>query len=264
MNNKINFFKKYNKVIFFIILTFCFIKNMQSSVYVYAEGLPYLDIVKEATTPQENSFAVKQLLLLSVLTLIPSLLLMLTPFVRIGIVFSIMRQSLGLSQSPPNQVLLAISLFMTIIAMSPTLSKLNTEAIQPYMNDEITIEQALDSGNKTIREYMFSKVGESELSMFINLDAEMNSTEIPKTYSEVSNTLLFPAYMVTEIKAGIFIGIIISIVFTLIDLATASILMGIQMMMLSPQVISVVFKMMLFIFVNGFELIIQATMLSLK
>lgn len=254
--------KKINKNYALCILTALVFFNFQSSVF--AEGLPYIDIVKEATTPQENSFAVKQLLMLSILTLIPSLILMLTPFVRISIVFSIMRQSLGLNQSPPNQSLLAISLFMTIIAMTPTLSKLNEETFKPYLNDKITVEQAIETGNSTIREYMFSHVGEKELSLFINLDAQMNDKEIPETYREVSNTILFPAYMISEIKAGIFIGIIISILFTAIDLATATLLMGMQMMMLSPQTISVVFKLMLFIFANGFEVIIQAIMLSLN
>lgn len=250
--------KKYILCFLMVILFF----NLQSSVY--AEGLPYIDIVKEASTPQENSFAVKQLIMLSVLTLIPSLILMLTPFVRISIVFSIMRQSLGLNQSPPNQVLLAISLFMTLIAMTPTLSKLNEESFKPYLNDKISIETAIETGNGAIREYMFKNVGESELSLFINLDSKMNDREIPETYADVSNTVLFPAYMVSEIKSGIFIGVVISIIFAFIDLGTATLLMGMQMMMLSPQTISVVFKLMLFIFANGFETIIQAIMLTLK
>lgn len=232
--------------------------------FSFAEGLPYVDVIKEASTPQENAFAVKQLVLLTVLTLIPSLVLMLTPFVRISIVLSIMRQSLGLNQSPPNQVLLALALFMTIIVMSPTITKVNNDAIKPYMEDKVTIEQAIETGNLAIREHMFKQVGESELSLFINLNAKANNQEIPKKFADVPNTVLFPAYMVSEVKSGIFIGIVVSIAFVLIDLATASVLNGMQMMMLSPQVISVVFKMMLFIFANGFDIIIQATMLSIK
>lgn len=244
---------------FIFLLSFIAIPNLS-----FAEGLPYVDVIKEASTPKENAFAVKQLVLLTVLTLIPSLILMLTPFVRISIVLSIMRQSLGLNQSPPNQVLLALALFMTIIVMSPTITKINDEAIKPYMEDKLTVEQAIETGNLAIREHMFKQVGESELSLFINLNARVNNDKIPEKYSDVPNTVLFPAYMVSEVKSGIFIGIVVSIAFVLIDLATASVLNGMQMMMLSPQVISVVFKMMLFIFANGFETIIQATMLSIK
>lgn len=260
MLNFIKFTKNNKKIITSIfLLTLIAFPNLS-----FAEGLPYIDVIKEASTPQENAFAVKQLVLLTILTLIPSLILMLTPFVRISIVLSIMRQSLGLNQSPPNQVLLALAMFMTIIVMSPTITQVSNEAVKPYMEDKITIEQAIEKGNLSIREHMFKQVGESELSLFINLNARANKQETPKTYSDVPNTVLFPAYMVSEVKAGIFIGIVISIAFVLIDLATASVLNGMQMMMLSPQVISVVFKMMLFIFANGFETIIQATMMSIK
>ena len=249
------------KIFFALVLAFCIFMKPSNS---FAEGLPYLDIIGEASTPQENAFAVKQLVLLTILTLIPSIILMLTPFVRISIVLSIMRQSLGLNQSPPNQVLLALSLFMTIIAMTPTITKINSESIEPYMNNKISIEQAIENANAPIREHMFKQVGKDELSLFINLNSKMANAETPKKYADVPNTVLYPAYMVSEIKTGIFIGIIVSIAFVLVDLATSSILMGMQMMMLSPQVISIVFKLMLFIFANGFEVIIQATMLSIK
>ena len=260
MENKIGIFNK-NKAIIIMILTAVII---HAKINSFAEGLPYLDVVKEASTPQENSLAVKQLLLLSVLTLIPSIILMLTPFVRISIIFSIMRQSLGLNQSPSNQVLLAISLFMTIIAMTPTISKLTDESFKPYLEDKITVEQAIDKANLVVREHMFKNVGESELALFINLDSEINGKETPEKYSDVSNTVLFPAYMISEVKAGIFIGTIVAILFVLVDLGTASFLMALQMMMLSPQTVSVVLKLMLFIFANGFEVIIRAVMLSLK
>lgn len=246
---------------FFAALTILFIMVPGKS---YAEGLPYLNIVKEASTPTENAFAVKQILILTVLTLIPSIVLMLTPFVRITIVLSIMRQSLGLNQTPPNQALLALALFMSLISMSPMVSEINEKAIEPYMNDKITIEQAINEANTPIREYMFKQVGKSELSLFINLDTHVTGDKAPKTYADIPNKVLFPAYMTSEIKKGLFIGIIVSISFVVIDLATSAILQGMNMMMLSPMVISGIFKLLLFIFANGFELIIQATMLSIK
>lgn len=247
--------------IIFTLLTFLLIIVPSKS---YAEGLPYLDLVKEASTPAENAFAVKQILLLTVLTLIPSIVLMLTPYVRITIVLSIMRQSLGLNQTPPNQALLALALFMSLIAMSPLMSKINENAIEPYMNDKITIEQALSEANLPIREYMFKQVGKSELSLFINLNTRVTGDKAPEKYADIPNKVLYPAYMTSEIKKGLFIGIIVSIAFVVIDLATSAILQGMNMMMLSPMVISGVFKLLLFIFANGFELIIQATMLSIK
>lgn len=229
-----------------------------------AEGLPYINFIEEAKTPTENAFAVKQLLLLTTLTLIPSLILMLTPFVRISIVLSIMRQSLGLNQSPPNQVLLTLALLMSLMAMGPTISTINNDALKPYMEDKITIETALSNANKPIRDYMFKQVDKEELSLFLNLNKNINNEPIPKKYKDIPNTVLFPAYIIHEIKTGIFIGIIISIAFVIIDLATASVLLGMGMMMISPATISVIFKMMLFIFANGFEFIIQATMLTIK
>lgn len=256
-------FKKINPRVFKI-LTLVALLLIIAPNNIYAEGLPYLDVVKEANTKTENAFAVKQILLLTVLTLIPSIILMLTPYVRITIVLSIMRQSLGLNQTPPNQALLALALFMSLISMSPMISEINENAIEPYMNDKITVEQAISEANTPIREFMFKQVGESELSLFINLDTRVTGNAKPKTYADIPNKVLFPAFMTSEIKKGLFIGIIVSISFVVIDLATSAILQGMNMMMLSPMVISGIFKLLLFVFANGFELIIQATMLSIK
>lgn len=257
MRKKYNF-KKINIFLAFLFFIVIIPKN------TYAEGLPYLDIVKEASNPTENAFAVKQLLTLSILTLIPSLVLMLTPFVRISIVLSLMRQALGLNSTPSNQALLTLALFMSLISMSPMISEINTNAIEPYLNNKINIEQAVKNADKPIREYMFKQVDNSELSLFINLNAKKSNEKIPKTYSDIPNKVLYPAYMVGEIKKGLFIGIIVSVSFVMIDLATSAILQGMNMMMLSPMVVSGIFKLLLFIFANGFELIIQATMLSIK
>lgn len=260
MNKQKAFFIKNIPVVFLLITVFFISRPITG----FAEGLPYLDVVKEATTPTENAFAVKQLILLTVLTLIPSIVLMLTPFVRISIVLSIMRQSLGLNQAPPNQALLALALFMSLISMSPVISKINTDAFKPYMNNEISVEEALSKANTPVREYMFRQVDNSELSLFINLNAKASGEKMPEKYSDIPNKVLYPAYMVGEIKKGLFIGIIVSIAFVVIDLATSAILQSMNMMMLSPMVVSGIFKLLLFIFANGFELIIQATMLSIK
>lgn len=250
------------KYVFFLIaVLFLTYKQTQPS---FAEGLPYVDFVKEASTPTENALAVKQLLILSVFTLIPSIILTLTPFVRFSIILSMLRQSLGLNQTPPNQVLLALALFMSITVMSGVFSEVNDQAIKPYMNNEINIKKAMDNASKPVREYMFKQVGESELSLFINLNKKINNDPIPKTYRDIPNKVLFPAYLVSEIKQGLFIGVIISIIFVCIDLATSAILQAMGMMMLSPMVISGIFKLILFIFAYGFELVIQASMLSIK
>ena len=255
--------KKHKAKIIVCFIAALFIIGIHTNVSC-AEGLPYLDFVKEAGTPTENALAVKQLLLLSVFTLIPSIILTLTPFVRFSIVLSMLRQALGLNQTPPNQVLLALALFMSVTVMSGVFTEINDKAIKPYMNNEISIEQAIKNTNEPVREYMFKQVGDSELSLFINLNKKINNEPTPKTYRDIPNKVLFPAYLVGEVKQGLFIGVIISIVFVCIDLATSAILQAMGMMMLSPMVVSGIFKLILFIFAYGFELVIQASMLSIK
>ena len=255
--------KKHISLMLILLLIFV----MFSEVDVFAEpltsnNLPYLNFVNEASTPQENVFDLKTFLIFTVLTLVPSILITITPFVRIIIVLSIMRQSLGLQQSPPNQVLVSLALFLTILSMSPVIKNVNDKSIQPYLNNKISIEEAFDNANKPIREFMFKQVGDSELALFLNLNSEINHTETPKYYKDFPNSVLVPSFMVSEIKKGVFIGVLMSIAFVVIDLTTASVLMGMGMMMISPLTISFIFKILLFVMVNGFDLIIQATMYS--
>ncbi|MBQ3423254.1 MAG: flagellar type III secretion system pore protein FliP [Romboutsia sp.] len=229
-----------------------------------SSNLPYFDFIKESSTPEENVFAVKTFLIFTVLSLAPSILITITPFVRIIIVLSIMRQSLGLQQTPPNQVLVSLALFLTLISISPIISEVNDNSIKPYLESKITIEEAFNNANKPLREFMFNQVGDTELALFINLHSDINNVEAPEYYKDVPNTVLIPAFMVSEVKKGVFIGVLISIAFIVIDLATASVLMGMGMMMVSPMVVSFIFKVLLFVMVNGFDLIIQTTMYSFK
>ncbi len=262
MKNLITFIRK-NKSIAIFTTAFIFF-SINKSFAAETGGLPYVDFIQSADTPQENALAVKQLLLLSVLTLLPTILLTLTPFVRFSIILSMLRQALGLNQTPPNQVLLVLALFMSLTTMSGVFSEINENAIKPYMNDQINIEQAFENTNKPIREYMFKQVGESELSLFLNLNKKINDVPIPKTYAGIPNEVLFPAYLVNEVKQGLFIGVIISIAFVGIDLATSAVLQAMGMMMLSPMIISSILKLILFIFAYGFELVIQTSVLSIK
>lgn len=255
--------KSRRKQIFISLLTIVFFICLnKTNIHAEPSNLPYFEFVTEASSPEENVFAVKTFLMFTVLTLAPSILITVTPFVRIIIVLSIMRQSLGLQQTPPNQVLISLALFLTLIGVSPMMNEVNNKAIKPYLENKISIEQAFDNANTPLRDFMFKQVGDGELSLFINLNSHINGTEPPEYYKDVPNTVLIPAFMVSEMKKGIFIGVLVSVAFIVIDLATASVLMGMGMMMVSPMIISFIFKVLLFVIVNGFDLIIQATMYS--
>jgi flagellar biosynthetic protein FliP len=224
-----------------------------------AINLPTLSLgVKDAANPAEVSTALQVLFVLTILSVAPAILLMTTAFTRIIIVLSFVRQAMGTQSTPPNQVLLGLALFLTFFIMAPTINTINTQALQPYMQEKITQQQALERSVGVMREFMFSQVQESELQLFIDITKE----EQPADKKEVSTMILIPAFMLSELKRSFQMGFMIYVPFLVIDMLVSSVLMAMGMMMLPPIVISLPFKLLLFVLVDGWQLVVGSLMKS--
>ncbi len=204
------------------------------------------------------STPVEILLFLTLLTVLPGVLLMVTGFTRILIVLGFLRNALGTPNAPPNQILIGMSVFLSLFVMAPTLSKVNDEAIKPYTSHEITLTQALDRGQEPLRTFMFNQTRDSDLALFVHLDGEKR----PKTRADVPTHVLIPAFMISELKTAFQIGFLIYLPFLIIDLVVSSTLMSMGMMMLPPVMISLPFKIMLFVLVDGWHLVAQGLVQS--
>jgi flagellar biosynthetic protein FliP len=212
-----------------------------------------MPIINVTNTPggSQYSLSLQLLALMTSLTLLPSLLLMMTSFVRIIIVLSILRQALGTGQTPPNMVLVGMALFMTLFIMSPVLTDVYNNALLPFMNNNMPFETALAAAEAPIRGFMLNQTREDDIALFMEIarNAPVNSA------AEVPFTTLVPAFLTSELKSAFTIGFLIYIPFVVIDLIVASVLMSMGMMMLSPMMISMPFKLMLFVLVDGWALI---------
>jgi flagellar biosynthesis protein FliP len=196
------------------------------------------------------SLSLQILLLMSLLTVLPSLVLMMTSFTRIIIVLSILRQALGLQQTPPNQVLVGLSLFLSLFVMQPVLSDINRTAIEPYGQNQISIEEAIVLSGDSFHGFMMKQTRKSDLALF----AEIAKAPKFKSPKDVPFSILLPAYVTSELKTAFQIGFLIFLPFLIIDLIVASSLMSLGMMMLSPTIISMPFKLLLFVMVDGWAL----------
>jgi len=239
---------------FFIILGLLFLPVM-----AHAVSLPTVTLgVKEATGPQEVSTALQVLFVLTILSIAPAILLMTTAFTRIVIVLGFVRQAMGTQNMPPNQIIIGLSLFLTFFVMSPVFNKINDTALQPYMNKKITQKVALDNSIGAMREFMFSQVQENELQLLIDITKEKQ----PADRKDISTTILIPAFMLSELKLAFQMGFMIYIPFLVIDMIVASVLMSMGMMMLPPIIISLPFKLLLFVLVDGWHLVVGSLMKS--
>jgi len=199
----------------------------------------------------ESAQTVDIVILLTILTLLPSILIMLTGFTRIIIVLSFVRQALGMQQTPPNQILIGLALFLTFFVMQPVLSRVYDDAYVPFNEGLITQEEFIDEAMIPIREFMLEQVFETDMNFFIGMSGE-DFTEM----DEIPTSVLIPAFITSEIKHAMFIGFIIYLPFIVIDMIVASTLMAMGMMMLPPAMISLPFKVLLFVMVDGWQLII--------
>jgi flagellar biosynthesis protein FliP len=215
-------------------------------------GLPALSVHTAAGGAQNYSLSLQLLALMTALTVLPALLLTMTAFTRIVIVLGILRQALGAGQTPPNQVILGLALFLTFFVMTPVVTKINEVAVQPYSAGTIEASAALDRAVPPLRKFMLAQTRESDIATFVRISGGKGFA----TPDDVPLTLLVPAFLTSELKTAFTIGFLIYIPFVIIDLVVASVLMSMGMMMLSPVLISLPFKLMLFVLVDGWSLVI--------
>lgn len=237
------------------LLTFLGIFFMSTLQSYAAIGLPTLNVgMKTATSTQEFTQGVQILILLTILTLAPSILIMTTAFIRIVIVFALTRQALGTQNLPPNQVIIGLSLILTFFVMSPTFSKINDVAYQPYIKNQITQEVALSKAVEPLRTFMFKQTHENELALFVKI----SKIPKPKTQIDVPTYVLIPAFVLSELKTAFKIGFIIFLPFLVIDIVIASILVAMGMIFLPPTTIAMPFKLIMFVLVDGWYLITKS------
>ncbi len=212
----------------------------------------------EMDDPSSFVPVIKIVFLLTVLALAPAILLMGTSFTRILIVLSFVRQALGTQTMPPNQVLVGLSLFLTMFTMSPMVAVINKEAITPYLEKRITQEEALESFLKPVKKFMMSETRKDDLALFVEISKE----KTPKNEEDVSITTLMPSFMISELKTAFQMGFLVYVPFLVIDMVVSSILIAMGMMMLPPTVVSLPFKLVLFVLVDGWSLIVSSLVKS--
>lgn len=216
--------------------------------------------VGKATAPEDVSLTLQILSLMTILSLAPAILILTTAFTRIIVVFHFLKQAMGTPQMPPAQVLVGLAMFLTFFVMAPTWSKVNDQALQPYLQKKMSLQEAYDKGVEPLREFMFKQTREEDLGLFLKLA----NIEKPKTRNEVPTYALIPAYAISELRIGFQIGFVLFIPFVIIDMVVASILMSMGMMMLPPMMISLPFKILLFVLVDGWHLVVNSLMQSFQ
>ncbi|ADI01748.1 flagellar type III secretion system pore protein FliP [Syntrophothermus lipocalidus] len=206
------------------------------------------------------SQALQILALLTILSLAPAILILLTSFTRIIVVLSFVRSALATQQMPPNQILVGLALFLTFFVMAPTWKEVNEKALQPYFQGEITQDQAFTRGMAPLRTFMFKQTREKDLALFV----KMAKIQRPRTYGDVPNYVLIPAFVISELKTAFEIGFIIFVPFLVIDMVVSSALMSMGMLMLPPMMISLPFKILLFVLVDGWNLVVNSLLMSFR
>ncbi|MFT3806710.1 flagellar type III secretion system pore protein FliP [Arenimonas sp.] len=222
-----------------------------------ASAHPAVEALGQAVK-QDYSPVVRTFVLLSLLSVIPVLLIGLTSFTRIIIVLSLLRHALGLPQTPPNSVLVTLAMFLTLFSMAPVVDQVNNQALQPYLQEKITVTQAIDIGSAPVREFMVRQTRESDLSAVL----EMARAPRPKTIDDIKFVHLAPAFLLSELKTAFQIGFVIFLPFLLVDLVVAAILMALGMIMVPPTTISLPLKILLFILIDGWVLVSKALLSS--
>ena len=236
--------RRYNKLIFIALILMLI--NTQAAY----GGVVNMDINGNSVETLEILF------LLTIITLLPSLLIMMSSFTRIIIVLSFVKNALGLQQTPPNQVLIGIAIFLTLFTMSPVLEEINTVAYEPYKNEEISQEEFLDTASIPIKTWMLKQTGSDELQMFLDMSRDEAYKET-ENIDELPLTIIIPSFITSELKRAFIIGFLLYIPFLIIDMIVSSVLMSMGMMMLPPVMISMPFKILLFVVVDGWSLLFK-------
>ncbi|MBN1547377.1 MAG: flagellar type III secretion system pore protein FliP [Syntrophaceae bacterium] len=211
-----------------------------------------------ADSPGRVAGVIQLLFALTVLTLAPAILLMMTSFTRIIIVLGLLRQAMGTAQMPPNQIIVGLALFLTFFIMSPVWQKVNNEALKPYYNEQISGEQAFDLAVMPVKEFMMKQTREKDLALFVKISKEKR----PEKPSDVSLITLIPSFIISELKTAFQIGFMVFLPFFVIDMVVSSILLSMGMMMLPPMMVSLPFKLLLFVLVDGWYLIVGSLVQS--
>lgn len=241
------------KIILFVILS-----GVSFGVHAASLNMPGVNVTfsNGASGPQDVASAIEILLALTVLSLAPAILMMMTSFTRIIIVLAMLRHALGMQQTPPNTVLISLALFLTLFQMMPIVNQIKNDAFQPYLKKSISAEQAMDKALDPMRNFMVKQTREKDLALMI----ELSGGKKPNSVDEVSTVSLIPAFMISELKSAFQLGFIIFLPFLLIDIVVASILMSMGMLMVPPMMISLPIKILMFVLIDGWALVIKSLM----
>lgn len=221
--------------------------------------IPSLELnVKTATEPEEVAVVLEIIALLTILALAPAILILMTPFTRLIVVFHFLRQAMGTQSSPPNQVIVGLALFMTFFIIKPVAQEIYKDSLNPYLERQITYDVAFEKAQSPIRKFLLINTRENDLALFVK-EADIQK---PETRDDVSLLVLIPAYVISELKTAFIIGFVLYIPFLVIDMVVASVLLAMGMMMLPPVMISLPFKLMLFVLVDGWNLITTSLLKS--
>ena len=249
------------KAFFLTALLLVFLAAASISAQQKTSTIPFPKVslgVGTAENGNDVSVTLQILLMMTILSLAPSIVIMTTSYLRIIIVFHFLKSAMGTQQMPPSQLLAGVALFVTFFVMAPTWNKVNDEALKPLMDNKINVSQAYDTGIEPIRQFMFKNVRDEDLELFIGLSNQAR----PKTRNDVATYILIPAFVLSELRAGFIMGFFLFIPFIMIDMIVSSILMAMGMMMMPPMMISMPFKILLFILVDGWNLIIGSLVRS--
>lgn len=243
-----------------ILLLFIFTDSNLFAQQSQTVPLPNLGInLGTSDKPEDLAVTLQLLLLLTILSLAPSILIMTTSYLRIIIVFHFLKTALGTQQMPPNQLLAGVALFITFFIMTPTWNEFNKNALQPYLDKEINIDEAYDRGIEPLRDFMLKNTRPEELKFFL----ELANMERPNSHDDLPIHVLIPSFVLSELRAGFIIGFFLFIPFVMVDMIVSSILMSMGMMMLPPMMISMPFKILLFVLVDGWNLVIGSVVRSI-
>lgn len=232
---------------------------MSSSAWAQgAINVPSVSISMGGNKPADTVGAIRILIMFTVLSLAPAILIMMSSFTRIVVVLSFLRQALSTQQMPPNQLIIGLSLFLTFFVMAPVIRQINDKAVEPYLAEKTSQAEAIRQAEIPLRAFMFSQTREKDLQLFIDLA----KVSMPKSKDEVQTWVLIPAFVISELKTAFQIGFMLYLPFLIIDMVVASVLMAMGMMMLPPVVISLPFKLLLFVLVDGWELVVGSLVRS--
>ncbi|MBN2400807.1 MAG: flagellar type III secretion system pore protein FliP [Spirochaetes bacterium] len=249
-------------IIFFIFVPYFLLKPLcAQDVGGVRMPIPKITFdIKEAASPRDVALSLQVLFLLTILTLAPSIMIMMTSFTRIVIVLDFVKRALTLQQMPPNQVIVGLAIFLTIFVMTPTLTEINDTALQPYLKGKINNEQFFDKGMQPLRKFMLKQTRKKDIALFIDLA----KLEKPRNEDDVPTHCLIPAFMISELKRAFEMGVYLFLPFMVIDMIIASALMAMGMIMLPPVMISLPFKLILFVLVDGWNLLIYEVVRSFR